>query len=133
MRGAWDDRQRISELVESVTLKAIASGTTTIVSGAESGESVHIFQIEVEANTPFSNADCIVNEVDASGNTIVLAQPEFQGESANNRNMRETWKYREDPDPMEPIRTLQDDALVNVRGTLSGAFNVTVWFWRDKM
>jgi len=54
MSGAWEDPLRIAELVESVNLQNIQSGTSTLISGAESGESVHIYEIVVEKENAMS-------------------------------------------------------------------------------
>lgn len=129
MTGAWEDPIRVAELVESVNLQNIQSGVSTLISGAESGESVHVFEIVVEKENAMSGATVWVFEVDGSGTSITLDVIDFQessGITSVNRVPIGTG------DPMKPWKTLENDARIEVRTNFSGGANVTARFWRDK-
>ena len=130
MSGAWELAAviRIGELAEHVTVENVASGYSTVVSAAESGEVVHIWAVEIENQNPMSTALVDVAVIDGTSAVTVVKHIEFQGESGKSRVSH----LIGGDDPETPWMSLDGDAYLAVKSDISGAVNVNTSVWRDK-
>jgi len=129
MGGAWETptpEQAAARMVTSV-LEVIASGYTTAVSGANTGELRHITRISAHSEIDTAAHILYVARVDASGTARVQKTFRFQGGLSGVGTYPEfVWQGRNDN---EPVLTLHALEYIQVRGSVSGAATVTAEFY----
>lgn len=129
MGGAWETpspEQTAARMVTSV-LEVIASGYTTAVSGANTGEVRHITRIGAHSEIDTAAHVLYITRVDASGTARVQKTFRFNGGLSGTSNFPEfNWQGKND---YEPVLTLHALEYLQVRASVSGASSVTAEFY----
>lgn len=130
MPGAWEilNDEEIRARTRTNRLTALASGNTTLVSGAVSGEIKHIFSVEAKMSGNTQYMDVYISNVDASGTATVIRHGNFV---SGNTDLVKELAPGEKVDPKKPFWTLYGDARLDARASVSGLVDVIATWWLE--
>jgi hypothetical protein len=124
--ASWDSVEG-RPLIERVSIDA-SSGNATLISGAASGETIVVVELEMQWKPVGSGGIGYITETDGSSTETERFRKEFTANFSNNI-VEHVAKWEGTPEA--PVYVLDSASRLNVRADYSGQVRALAAFYRD--
>ena len=130
MAGAWEDysEDEIRGLIQHQS-QVLASGYTTLVSAAISGEVRHVINVEL-VNTSGANYGYIASVISAG--TATVKRTVQLGDYCSSNNTSPSYVWGNDHEPEKPVISLDNGDYLAARGSVSGMVTANAEYWTER-